>query len=847
MHRTPTRGQALALFALFLLVLLGAAAIGVDYANWLLIDRQLQNVSDHAALAGASQFSQDFSSSSCASGSGPTQCVNARTQAWASLRQDLGLDTTTLPDSTIATLAARNSPTAGDTIGDRFGDKVWVSTPPPASSEYTGVGGLYKSSYGIVFVRVNRPTRSFFASVFGISVRNRIGWATAGILPTDFALQVFCRNNIAPENGVCADGGTSIGIDGGGGITLARGDIGSSNSLQVTQQTGQGVITKAGNVFLVNGTCGSSSWNCPPATLGGISDGSGTAKNAFYIPPIPVTYYALPTGTGTSWNDTTQPNSNCSTASIASPCIPIPPTSNYSSNGIDWACSATSGSVNQCGTPVVTTTSGVSTVTCTSHGAATQDMRPNGDDAKAPSGGGSWTTQGGSGSTLFDKINESTIDPSGSISNPPAGPNSIAGTPSSFVYLKDGTTTVGTSTFYRATVSSPNGTPQSPGSVYVRWTLFGLKKSGGSEALADPGGTITVTAQLQEKVGGTWVNRGAPDQETVTGSVVEYQTKAVTDVTTIGNPNALGILFTVSNPTGASFGAGISWAEAWLDQAPVPPPPPTVPPGQYRSIVIPDNGCAVLDPTGYETGGLSQYQMPGIYYFRDSSGGQNPTISLGAGSVLIGDGVTLVFDSNWPNPTGTGGSSSAHGIQLGSTAALVLNTGISSTSDGTCPAGTATSIYNPSTPLPALAHNAVCAAWEIDPTNPANGASSWGGPCSTGCSLDRTSVYASSLNSSWRGVTFYFKPKTNGFTDSSKYSVLGRFAMGGNVAGIAYRGILYAPYDDVQMSGANGFDTVGMVLAWTAKFNGGSASITLDYPYTRIQAPPYLLEPSVQQ
>jgi hypothetical protein len=374
-------------------------------------------------------------------------------------------------------------------------------------------------------------------------------------------------------------------------------------------------------------------------------------------------------------------------------------------------------------------------------------------------------------------------------------------------------------------------------------------KSGGSEILDNAGGAVTVTAQLVEQVGGVWVPRGTPDTEVATSTPTEYQV-ARTDVTTISNVNALGIKFTVTNAS-TDHGAGISFAEAWLDKTPVPPPPPTIAPGQYRSIVIPDGGCAVLDPTNFEgvgSTGLAQYQMPGIYYFRDSSGGgQNATISLGNGSVLIGDGVTMVFDSNWPNPTGTGGQSTAHGIQLGTNAALVINSAIANTSDGTCPAGTATATYNPSTPLPALAHNAVCAAWEVDPTNPANGISSWGGPCATACSKERGTDYAASVNSSWRGVSFYFKPNTNGFTDSSRYSILGRFAMGGNVAGISYRGILYAPYDDVQMSGANGFDTVGMVIAWTAKFNGGSASITLDYPYTRITAPPYLLEPTVQQ
>jgi hypothetical protein len=35
------------------------------------------------------------------------------------------------------------------------------------------------------------------------------------------------------------------------------------------------------------------------------------------------------------------------------------------------------------------------------------------------------------------------------------------------------------------------------------------------------------------------------------------------------------------------------------------------------------------------------------------------------------------------------------------------------------------------------------------------------------------------------------------------------------------------------------------VLAWTAKFNGGSAYVNLDYPYEARPSSPFLLEPTV--
>src|SRR4029078_11267892 len=93
-------GQVLALFALLLLVLLGVSAIAIDYASWLLTDRNLQNTADHAALAGASAFENRSGGTNCLG----TKCVEARTQAWTSLNAELGLGLTN-----ISTLAASST------------------------------------------------------------------------------------------------------------------------------------------------------------------------------------------------------------------------------------------------------------------------------------------------------------------------------------------------------------------------------------------------------------------------------------------------------------------------------------------------------------------------------------------------------------------------------------------------------------------------------------------------------------------------------------------------------------------------------------------------------------------
>ena len=79
-----SRGQVLVLFALLLLALLGISALAIDYASWLVVDRNLQNAADHAALAGASAFENRASVTNCSG----TKCFNARAQAWTSLNDD---------------------------------------------------------------------------------------------------------------------------------------------------------------------------------------------------------------------------------------------------------------------------------------------------------------------------------------------------------------------------------------------------------------------------------------------------------------------------------------------------------------------------------------------------------------------------------------------------------------------------------------------------------------------------------------------------------------------------------------------------------------------------------------
>jgi hypothetical protein len=835
--RPTSVGQVLVLFVLFLLVLLGVSALGIDYISWLLTDRTLQNYSDHAALAGASEFDLRQTGANCASL--PATCTEAREQAWKSLANDLDLrDAANAPlgNAAIVALGANDSPAGGQPDGIYGGqsitflDRIWVSTPPPGRQEYLSAGGRYQNTYGIVFVRVDRQVRAFFGGAIGINPGPRTGWATAGALPTDFALEVFCRNNVAPESGVCVNS-AGLTIDGQGGIRLVRGDIGSNESLVVTANTGSGVIVEAGNVFVVNGNCAPSSWNCPqtPANTGGIADNDPNAipnvalgKNAFYIAPIPVPQFESPI------NGNTVFTYNCASADPTHLCVPRKDQSSSSPGSPgDWTCGATSASPVWCGTPTVTTVSGSSTVACIGQGGGNPGNHyyPVGVSAGASQITGD-TSHPQSNGDEWQNIDDNAVTPDPDTTATPANP------PTDWVYTDNINTSGGASDSF--TVNLGASGPRNSGLSTVRYTVF--KTNAGAIPGLDDGNAVTVTVKLLPGSGSTAIFTDVV--RTLTNVPTQYSFSTGAIPAAQFNSLRLQFTFNTTTTTGVTAdrrGGGVSAAEI---EHPDPQPsiPPMIPPGYYQSIIIPDDSCAVLDPTG-EYSGLLAYQMPGIYYFGGGGSASNQKIKLGTNAYLIGDGVTLVFDPNWPD------SGSNQGVATSGNSALVLNTMRVPGVPPCTPSETEGSTVNESSPsLGLLQYSAVCAAWAVDTSVTAGirpGANAWGYCTTSGVTcLNRLTDY--NPTAGYRGITFYFTPA--GWPPSG---ITNRFEMQGTDAGIAFRGVMYAPYDDVKISGGNGFATVGQVLAWSAKFNGGSAAIDLDYPYDFTPASPYLLEPTV--
>jgi Flp pilus assembly protein TadG len=828
--RSP--GQVLILFALFLLMLLGVSALAIDYASWLVVDRNLQNVADHAALAGASEFENRAGGMSCGA---PNKCFNARSQAWTSLNSELNLG---LPSAAIAALASADTPTtAGQTsitagtppVAYPLNHTIWVTTPPPTYAAYTSAGGRYAQNQGVVFVRVDQPVRSFLGGIVGIQPKPRTGWATAGALPSGLAMETFCRNNIAPQSGVC-ENSAGLTIDGQGGIRLISGDLGSNESLKVTANGGPGVILDDGNGFVVNGTCQSSTWNCPngPPSTGGISDSSGVGKNAFYMAPLPVPQYESPLDYATlsvcsdttTWNDINSPNYHVPCVPYRNQSGPDPAPSAGQWVG-DWTCD---NGVTDCGTPTV---SG-STVTC-GGGNFDKFYRPNNDDSNPnPRWHGS-QFDANSGNRYLN-INDTSMDAVGSLPGSVPGSAAVTGPFTNWVFSADNNAHT-----YRVGLDGVDGVHVG-GSLIVRYTLF---RTVNGAVDTNTGTAVPVTVRLRERTSNnTYVTRGS-DSQTATESATVYQfavpTASMTGATWFNN---LYLEFSVTTAV-PNRGAGISWAEV-EEQNLQPRQAPRIPPGYWHSITIPAGKCALLDPS--HATGVQLYQLPGIFRFGGGGTGSSaPRIIVGSGGYLVGDGVSLVFDPR----VGSNGFPD-NGIDIGTNAALLINAGAT-----------------PDPPLTALPYAGSNAAWQIDPNdtiNPRNGENTWpvctrGGnecvprSCYMNTDPDPTGTCAGqtvSLLQGGRGIAFYLTPNT--WTHASA-QIQRRFYMGGNgaadAAGIQFKGVLYAPYDDVKITGRNGFNVAGQVLSWTAKFNGGSAYIQLEYPYTDAPSPPYLLEPTI--
>jgi Flp pilus assembly protein TadG len=302
LDREPGQGQILVLFAFVLVALLGASALAVDYASWLLGRRTLQNVTDAAALAGSRQLA---TAGACGALAAREAC--ARQDAWRSIIASLGLTT-----ANALTLAASN--TGQGTPYTEAGYSIWVDTPPNAAGTDYPSTGTYGSSTTALYARVEVTKPSFFSSIDGQHGTKVGAWATAGSLrAVSPAVAGLC--GIDPvDNSDCTGGQkTAVKINTNNGIKIVNGDFTSNKGLFIT--SGPGLVLSGGLPYIVGaGNCSPHTWSCPPSANGGITD-AGTPPTAISAielsPKEPDPGYAQP-----AWT-------NCTSPTVTANCIPV--------------------------------------------------------------------------------------------------------------------------------------------------------------------------------------------------------------------------------------------------------------------------------------------------------------------------------------------------------------------------------------------------------------------------------------------------------------------------------------------------------------------------------------------
>lgn len=243
------KGQVLAVFAIFLVVLIGATAVTIDYGTWLQTRRDYQNVADAAVLAGGGFLSRPVDE---------TKRTFARRAAWESLNTQLNLG---LTSGVLDTLQLSNTAVGTPSVYNGF--RIWVSTPP------IGAGAKYPGAYTgasdrYLFAWVEKDNPSYFSRIFGQGDQVLSAWATSGVFAGQFAVITLRKNGQAgPANA------TDIDVAGNNTILqVANGDVGGNWGM--TLNSGSSLyLTGDADAYLVdNVSCGNSCWSSNQVTSG---------------------------------------------------------------------------------------------------------------------------------------------------------------------------------------------------------------------------------------------------------------------------------------------------------------------------------------------------------------------------------------------------------------------------------------------------------------------------------------------------------------------------------------------------------------------------------------------------
>jgi Flp pilus assembly protein TadG len=257
-------GQVLVLFALFLVVMIGATAITVDFGSWLKARRDYQNIADAAVLAGSGFLSRPLDAS---------KQTLARRAAWESLNSQLALG---LTNGQLNTLQGSNTAAANPQVFSDY--RLWVSTPPGgATTRYPGT--FTGSSDRYLFAWVERDNPSFFSRIFGQGDRNVSAWATAGVFAGQFAVITLRQNGQSgPSNATDIDlaGTNTI-------LRVANGDVGGNWGMKLNSGSNLYLLGDSDAYMVDYVSCGNSCWSANQ-----VSDGppSNNLKTPLQLPNI---------------------------------------------------------------------------------------------------------------------------------------------------------------------------------------------------------------------------------------------------------------------------------------------------------------------------------------------------------------------------------------------------------------------------------------------------------------------------------------------------------------------------------------------------------------------------------
>lgn len=238
---------------------------------------------------------------------------------------------------------------------------------------------------------------------------------------------------------------------------------------------------------------------------------------------------------------------------------------------------------------------------------------------------------------------------------------------------------------------------------------------------------------------------------------------------------------------------------------------PRIGPGWYNDIQVQNGSCLILDPIhnysdpndadnngDFGMTNVPLTQQPGIFYIT----GQ---LNVGNNALVVGDGVTIVLrkTANQPSMTVAGGASGG---------AVDINTGASDGTKGFPP-------------------NMKKAGFQTD------------GSYSYSLNSGIWQYTADNNDKSKVGVAVYvIKPAQYGDTTSDANTDQVQIQAG---AALSWQGVLYAPRDNITLSGQPLHDAIGQFICWTVKLAGG-ATVTQTYDGPG-EAAPRLVEPRLGQ